>query len=88
MVEERAEVRVCDAAEQVLRETDNPAVMCTDTGLCGLIAKRAGRVKSNPARTERAVLDALSKQPGNLVAGYGLSFHNRWVRKFSLPEDT
>lgn len=79
-------MRICDAAEAVLRETDNPAVMCTDTGLCGLIAERAGALKRCSATTERAILNALSRQPGRLVPGYARSCHNRRVRKFSLPE--
>jgi len=37
-------MRICDAAVEVLKETDNPAVMFGDCCLIDLIAKRAERI--------------------------------------------
>lgn len=83
-------LRVCDAAVIVLRETDNPAVGWGDTGLLHLIAARASLPSRERAwMTENAVLNALSRQPGVLVAGYtrvNVSGRQRWVRLFSLPK--
>lgn len=78
-------MRICDAAVAVLRETSNPAVMSGDSGLLHMIAERAGR----PHRgflTEKLVLDALTKQPGELLALYTCDGRNRSVRIFRLPE--
>lgn len=82
--------RVCDAAALVLRETDNPAVMWGDSGLLHAIATRA-RLKTcgRAWETERAVLNALSRQPGELVPKYASSHsggRRRNVRIFWLPE--
>jgi hypothetical protein len=83
-------VRVCDAAVIVLRETNNPAVMWGDSGLLHLIANRAGiKLKGRAWMTETAVLNALSKQPGELVPSYSVSHsggQERNVRIFYLPE--
>lgn len=78
--------RVCDAAVEILRETDNPAVMCGDTVLLHQIAARAG-VWPNAWVTERRVLDALSRQPGILVPRYTRRGDGRLVRIFRLPEE-
>ena len=79
-------MRVCDAAVAVLTETDNPAVMWGDTGLLHLIAVRAGlRARDRAWKTENAVLAALSRQPGALVAGTTREAHGRRVRIFWLP---
>jgi hypothetical protein len=80
--------RVCDAAVEVLRETDNPAVMWGDSGLLHLIANRAGVKSAKRAWiTEDRVLNALSRQPGELVPGTTCSGGgNRRVRIFWLPE--
>lgn len=77
--------RICDIAEAVLRETGNPAVMWGDCGLLDMIAERAGIRKDRPTACWKNVLDALSKQPGNLVPGKVDIFCRR-VRVFSLPE--
>lgn len=80
-------LRVCDAAVLVLRETDNPAVMWGDSGLLHLIAERANlKMKGRSWMTEIAVLDAMSKQPGELVAGRTPGRGRRMVRCFWLPE--
>lgn len=83
-------MRVCDAALLVLRETKNPAVMWGDSGLLHQIAQRANiYMKMRSWMTETAVLNALSKQPGELVAGSTLSHsggRQRRVRIFWLPE--
>jgi hypothetical protein len=82
-------IRVCDAAVAVLTETNNPAVMWGDTGLLHMIAKRAGLPSKGRAwMTEDAVLRALSRQPGSLIAGLtrGPSeVRGRRVRIFWLP---
>lgn len=80
-----ATVRVCDAAVEVLRETGNPAVMATDSGLLHAIAERAGRPHKG-FRTEKLVLDALSRQPGELVPGYTRAYRNQRARIFRLPD--
>ncbi|POR07962.1 hypothetical protein BV908_18445 [Diaphorobacter sp. LR2014-1] len=61
-------MRACDAALQVLIETDNPSVMYGDEWLCHQIAARLGWEHAGPATTRR-VLRALSKTPGRLVKG-------------------
>lgn len=82
--------RVCDAAVEVLRETDNPAVMWGDTHLLHQIADRAG-IKSaqRGGLTERRVLAALARQPGILVKRYTQAHvapQTRTVLVFRLPE--
>lgn len=80
-------MRVCDAAVAVLRETNNPAVMWGDSGLLHLVAERAKlRSRERSWQTEAAVLAALSRQPGALVAGRTLGPRGRRVRIFWLPE--
>lgn len=80
-------MRICDAAVAVLKETGNPAVMWGDSYLLHTIAERAGaRCAHRGGRTERAVLEALTRQPGELKAGFTLAAHNRLVRIFRLPE--
>lgn len=61
-------MRVCDAAIQVLIETDNPSLMYGDEGLCHQVAALLGWEHEGPA-TSRRVLQALSKTPGRLVKG-------------------
>jgi hypothetical protein len=85
-------LRVCDAAALVLRETGNPAVMWGDSGLLHMIAERAEMESRGRAwKTERAVLGALSKQPGVLVPMMTWSHPaggRHRVRIFYLPERT
>jgi hypothetical protein len=38
-------MRICDATEQILIETDNPGVMLGDNGLIDLIAERASKLR-------------------------------------------
>lgn len=95
--------RMCDVAEEWLRETGNPAIVWGDGGFCE-IAKRAGSVRRVPFQTRgghviadhplaiaKRVLDALSRQPGNLVPGkvslrgYSSGFAE-YGRIFYLPE--
>lgn len=61
-------MRACDAAIQVLIETDNPSVMYGDEWLCHQIADRLGWEHAGPT-TSRRVLRALSKTPGRLRKG-------------------
>lgn len=77
--------RVCDAAVEILRETDNPAVMWGDAHLLHLIAERSG-MNANAWITEKRVLDALTRQPGVLVPKLARAAHGRVVRIFRLPE--
>lgn len=80
-------MRTCDAALEVLRETDNPAVMWGDEGLLHMIADRAGiRARANGWRTSSAVLANLARQPGELQPLYTLAMNGRRVRIFYLPE--
>jgi hypothetical protein len=86
-------LRTCDAAEAVLRETGNPAVMWGDCGLLDLIAGRAGTrethgryVRVCPSARHEKVLSALSRQPGRLVGGLVSLPTGRTVRIFWLPE--
>jgi hypothetical protein len=62
-------MRACDAAIQVLIESNNPAVMYGDEWLCHQIAARLGWDHEGP-RTSRRLLQALSRTPGRLVKGY------------------
>jgi len=75
--------RACDAAAEVLRETDNPRVMWGDSRLLHAIAARIGR-EPEGWRTEKRVLDALSRTPGELVPG--TVEVGRRLRAFWLPE--
>lgn len=81
-------MRVCDAAVEVLGETDNPAVMWGDCGLLDMIARRAGLrwrcVPHAAADMHTRVLNALSKQPGELVKGTTLGGNGRRLRIFWL----
>lgn len=79
----RRRKRVCDAAVEVLHETDNPAVMWGDEGLCHLIAERMGWEHNGPITSDR-VLNALAKTPGPLVKGL-TRCHSRNVRIFAIP---
>jgi hypothetical protein len=85
-------MRTCDAAIQVLRKTDNLAVMWSDEGLLHLIAQRAGlRVSGRAWQTAAAVLNNLAKCPGDLVPKMTTvrsGGRERWVRIFYLPEHT
>ena len=78
---------ICEAAEAVLRETGNPAVMYGDSGLLHAIANRAGSAAARQGHiTEQRVLDALARCPGNLVATHTSGRSRKRVRIFYLPE--
>ena len=80
-------IRTCDAAVLVLRETGNPAVMWGDTHLLHEIAKRAG-LKINGWKTERQVLNNLTRCPGILIPKHTIcGGHERLVRIFRLPNN-
>lgn len=80
-------MRACDAAVEVLRFSNNPAVMWGDSGLLHAIANRANLAcRSQAWVTEARVLAALSRTPGELVPGYTLGKGRRRVRIFRLPE--
>lgn len=78
-------MRIFEATIEVLRETDNPAVMFGDAGLLHAICERAGRPHEGP-RTEKKMLDALSRNCGPLLKGLTKLPTGRWVRIFRLPE--
>lgn len=75
--------RVCDAAVWWLRKTNNPAVGWGDSYLLHEIAKLMGWAP-NSWRTEKRVLNALTKTPGDMVPAF-VRYHRR-VRNFWLPE--
>ena len=77
--------RACDAAVEVLRETDNPAVSYDDWPLLGLIAAKLGW-DGSPRECADRVVAALAKTPGPLAKGLGRAGNNRRVRVFRLPE--
>lgn len=82
----RARKRICDAAVEVLRETNNPAVMWGDVHLLHMIADRAdAKCKGKMTKTERGILAALTRQPGILVPRHTYC-HGKRVRIFRLPE--
>lgn len=62
--------------------------MYGDSGLLHLIAERAGMISRGKAwKTEEAVLQALTRQPGELIPCTTLGpTGNRRVRIFYLPE--
>lgn len=77
--------RICDAAVEVLRETDNPHVQSRDAHLLHTIAERANpNYKADAWDTEKRVLNALSRQPGILIPGKTMQ-GRRAVRIFRLP---
>lgn len=80
--------RICDHAVDVLRETGNPAVMWGDEGLLHMIAERAQtKTRRRAWKTSEAILDALSRCPGDLIPGKTRMGHReRGVRIFRLPE--
>ena len=86
--------RICDVAERVLRELEQPGVAYGDSGLLDEIAKRAGVVvkrgryalPNHPLDRWQRVLNALSRQPGNLVQRYFRLVGKRVGRVFYLPE--
>ena len=78
-------MRCCDAAVQVLKETENEAVMWGDGHLLHQIAARMGWNADSWA-TEKRVLDALTRCPGMLIAKKTLAGNGRTVRIFRLPE--
>jgi hypothetical protein len=79
-------VKVWVAAIAVLRETKNPAVMWGDSGLLHRIADRAGHpARDRSWKTENAVLQALSRNHGALIAGKTTTGAGREVRIFRLP---
>lgn len=75
--------RVCDAATWWLRHTDNPAVGHGDAHLLHEIATLMEWEHAS-WRTERRVLNALSKTPGELIPTYVR--YQRLCRNFYLPE--
>jgi hypothetical protein len=82
----RKRLLACEAAVQILRETQNAAVMYGDATLLHLIAKRAG-LKAAGRDTERRVLKLLSMSPGILVPKKTRLGNGRLVRIFRLPEE-
>jgi hypothetical protein len=80
-------MRTCDAAVAVLRESNNPAVMWGDEGLCHMIAERAQLRSCGRAwKTSDAVLANLARCHDGLIAGKTTCHGRRLVRIFWLPE--
>ena len=80
-------MRTCDAAVAVLRESNNPAVMWGDEGLCHMIADRAQLRSSGRAwKTSDCVLSNLARCHDGLIAGKTTCHGRRAVRIFWLPE--
>lgn len=81
-------MRVCDATIEILKETNNDAVMWGDCVLLHMIADRLGW-EHQSWRTEKRVLDALSKTPGILEPVFtrvsNLNGRTRLVRCFRMP---
>ena len=92
--------RICDITAAVLRETENPAVMWGDSGLLDQIVARAGSTPKRPIRLAgggevadlpaagwKRILDALTRQPGELIPGHTEQPDGRIaLRIFWLPE--
>lgn len=78
-------MRVWEAAVEVLRETENNAVMWGDSSLLHMISERAGR-GHNGWRTEARILNALDRTPGPFIKRHTRVGRNRLVRVFRLPE--
>lgn len=83
-------MRACDAAIQILIETNNPSVMYGDEWLCHQIAERLGWEHEGP-KTSRRVLRALAKTPGRLLKGLVLMPNDCCARgqsvlHFELPK--
>lgn len=76
--------RVCDAAVEILLETDNSAVMWGDETLLHLIAERMGW-DSEGNKTSQRVLNALTKTPGKFTLAHTKTCRGRLVRIFHLP---
>lgn len=84
---------MCDAAVVHLRETGNLAVMWGDCGLLDQIHRRSGLKQPripHPLNRHTQVLNALTRQPGELVPGMTRAnvsgCGERYVRIFWLPE--
>jgi len=75
-----------EAAIEVLRETNNPAVMWGDEGLLHLIAEKLGW-EHKAWETSDRVMAALNKTPGKLVKGKTHLINGRIVSIFRLPEE-
>lgn len=84
-------MKICDAAAQVLKETDNDAVMIGDNGLLDLIAQRAGCIRDGDSiySLHKRILGGLSRCPGLLIPGKTLyPGSRRQVRIFRLRSET
>lgn len=79
-------MKISEAAIAVLRRTENEAVMCGDSMLLHMIADEMGW-EHHAWKTEKRVLDALSRNPGELEPGYVLLWNNRRARIFRLRSD-
>jgi len=75
-----------EATIEVLRETDNPAVMFGDSGLLHAIAERLGW-EAMGVQTEDRVMAAWNKSPGRLIKSKSQLGNGRIVSKFSLPKE-
>lgn len=80
-------MRVCDATVDTLKVTGNDAVMWGDCVLLNMVADCLGW-EHEYWRTEKRVLDALSKTPGILEPVFTrirISGRDRLVRCFRMP---
>jgi hypothetical protein len=77
-----------EIAAQVLKETDNPAVMWGDSGLLDAIyyLKNGRNTGRHPYQRWKTVLDALTKTPGILIPKMTTLPNGRDVRYFQLPD--
>jgi hypothetical protein len=77
---------VHEIAAEVLRETDNPAVMWGDAGLLDMIHARAfpERQTAWPSDRWKRVLDALDRNPGPFTKSLSEMPGGRCFRKFTL----
>lgn len=78
-------MKAWQATVEVLRETGNEAVMWGDETLLRLIAKKMGW-EHKADRTSYRVLQALTRNPGELIMGKTLTGKNRLVRVFRLSD--
>lgn len=78
-------MKISEAAEAILLETGNDAIMFGDVVLLHQVAHKMGW-NSNGSATERRVLDAMTRSPGKFLARYTRIGNGRLVRIFRLPE--
>lgn len=76
---------IAQAALDVLRETDSPAVVWGDCTLLDTIGERVGMPSMHPLRRHKRILDALDRSP-RFVKSYVR--YGRLVRRFDPAGST